>query len=84
MIVVSHFWNPWHPDPVALEDFNFGPDVRRLMKMVGAIPMPSTVGGMGSYKKVRVRKALEHAADVLNEGQNVLICPHKTRTQRPR
>ena len=75
VIVVSHLWNPLQPRPVALEDFYFMPGVRRLMKMVGAIPMPNTDGGMGSYKKVRVRKALEHAANVLNEGQNVLIYP---------
>ena len=75
VIVVSHLWKKLQPHPVVIEDFYFMKGVRLLMKLVGAIPMPNTDGGIGSYKKVRVRKALEHAADLLNDGENILIYP---------
>ena len=72
-IVMSQLWNQLQPHPVVLEDFYYMPGVRRLMQLVRAIPMPNTDGGMGSYKLLRVRQALENAANYLDEGENILI-----------
>ena len=74
-IVMSHLWPQLQPRPMAVEDFYFMPGVNLLMRMARAIPMPNTDGGMGSYKRVRVRKALDHAAGYLDDGDNVLIYP---------
>jgi long-chain-fatty-acid--[acyl-carrier-protein] ligase len=74
-IVMSHLWNELQPRPMALEDFYYMPGVRRLMQLGRAIPMPNTDGGMGNYKRVRVRRALDHAASHLDDGENVLIYP---------
>ena len=74
-IVVSHLWNPLQPHAVAVEDFYYMPGLHYLMRLIRAIPMPNMWGGIGSYKKFRVRKALDHAAECLDEGQNILIYP---------
>jgi acyl-CoA synthetase (AMP-forming)/AMP-acid ligase II/1-acyl-sn-glycerol-3-phosphate acyltransferase/acyl carrier protein len=74
-IVLAHLWNRYQPHPVAVDDFYYMRGVRLMMKMVGAIPMPNTDGGIGSYKRVRVRKTLDHAASCLDEGQNILMYP---------
>ena len=75
VIVFSHLWNPMQPRGMAVEDFYYMPVLHYLMQMLRVIPMPNMYGGIGSYKKYRVRKALKHAADCLNEGSNVVIYP---------
>lgn len=74
-IVLAHTWTRLQPHPVVVDDFYYMAGIRRLMQLVRAIPMPNTDGGMGSYKRVRVRKALDHAAACLDEGQNILLYP---------
>ena len=74
-IVMSQLWNQLQPRPMAIEDFYYMLGVRRLMQLARAIPMPNTDGGMGSYKRVRVRHALDNAARYLDDGENVLIYP---------
>ena len=75
VIVFSHLWSPMQPRGMAVEDFYYMPVLHYLMQMLRVIPMPNMYGGIGSYKKFRVRKALKHAADCLNEGSNVVIYP---------
>ena len=75
VIVFSHLWNPMQPRGMAVEDFYYMPVLHYLMQMLRVIPMPNMYGGIGSYKKYRVRKALKHAADCLNEGSNIVIYP---------
>ena len=84
IIVFSHLRNPMQPHGMAVGDFYYMPVLRYLMQMMRVIPMPNMYGGIGSYKKYRVRKALQHATDCLNEGSNVLIYPsgHLMRSTR--
>ncbi len=74
-IVMSHLWNRLQPHPVAVDDFYYMPSIHWLMRLIRAIPMPNMHGGIGSYKRVRVRQALDHAASCLDQGQNILIYP---------
>ncbi len=59
VIVFSHLWNPMQPRGMAVEDFYHMPVLNYLMQMLRVIPMPNMYGGIGSYKKYRVRKALK-------------------------
>ncbi len=74
-IVMSHLWNELQPRAVAVEDFYYMPGLNYLMRLIRAIPMPNMHGGIGSYKKYRVRKALDRAANYLDQGRNILIYP---------
>lgn len=63
------------PHPMAVEDFYFMPGLHLLMKLLRVLPVPNMETGAGSYKRMRLRRSLDQAADWLNAGENLLIYP---------
>ena len=75
VILLAKLWNPHRPHSVVLEDFYYGRGLHWIMKLIQAIPMPNMWTESGSYKRLRVKKALDRIVDYLNKGENVLVYP---------
>lgn len=75
VILMSLLWADFKPHPVVVEDFFHISGLRFLMDFVGAIPIPNMEGTIGSYKRLRVKKALDRTIACLNQGENVLFYP---------
>ncbi|MCH2176657.1 MAG: AMP-binding protein [Lentisphaeria bacterium] len=75
VIVETQLWELAQPRPVVVEDFYFMPGVAQLMHLIRAVPMPNMEGGVGAYKRVRVKRALEKVVAALKGGDNILLYP---------
>ena len=73
-IVISQLWR-YRPHPVVVEDFFYMAELKLLMRLVGAIPMPNTATSMGSYKRMRIQRALDNVVGLLDAGESVIMYP---------
>ncbi len=75
VILLSKLWANFAPRTIVVEDFYYSPGLRWLMKQIRAIPIPNMMTGAGSYKRLRVERALDSVVDCLERGENVLVYP---------
>jgi long-chain-fatty-acid--[acyl-carrier-protein] ligase len=73
-IVISQLWR-FRPHPVVVEDFFYLGGLKLLMRVAGAIPMPNTATGLGSYKRLRIQQSLDNVVDLLEKGESVAMYP---------
>ena len=75
VVLLTKLWHSYQPRCVVLEDFYYGRGLQWIMKLIRAIPMPNMWTESGSYKRLRVKKALISVVNSLTSGENVLVYP---------
>src|SRR5579883_1712251 len=75
VILLSVLWSKFSPHPVVVEDYFYGPGLKFLMKLVGALPIPNMEYGVNHWKVRQVDKLLQTVAKGIGEGSNYLIYP---------
>lgn len=75
IILTTLLWPRFKVRPVAAEFVFLIPFIRFCVSKVGAIPIPAFDVSSNSFKKKRIEKTYEKIAQLLKEGENVLIYP---------
>ena len=84
VILGLSFWKKARLRPVADEGFYHMPIINKGFKLVNTIPMPDLRSGAGYFKRLRIKKTMQHISQSLQSGDNILLYPsgHLTRTGR--
>jgi len=75
VIVMSILGSKFHPCPLVVEHFYYGPGLSFFMKLVNALPVPSSIASTNKWKLKQVEKLYANVANRLKRGDNFLIYP---------
>jgi len=75
LILLTTFWFPFRPHPVAIDYLFQKPIVGRLLQWVKALPIPNFEGSSNSYKRKQIEKTYQGLFSYIDKGENVLIYP---------
>ncbi len=75
IILCTQLWDKFKIHPVVVETFYHMPMVNKLLKIMGAFPMPDTSTGTGIFKKRRINQTMDEICNTLNNGDAVLMYP---------
>ncbi len=75
LILLTTFWYPFKPHPVAIDYLFRKPIVRSLLQFIDALPIPNFDGSSNSYKRRQIEKTYQNLFSYLKKRENVLIYP---------
>ena len=75
LILLTTFWFPFRPRPVAIDYLFRKPIIGGLLNYVRALPIPNFDGSSNSYKRRQIEKTYESLFESLDRGENILIYP---------
>lgn len=74
-ILLSVFWYPFKPHPVAIDYLFRKPFVRTILNLIGALPVPNFDNSSNSYKRREIEKTYEKINTLLDHKKALLIYP---------
>lgn len=75
VILMFYLWPTFKPRPLVVEHFYYLKGFHPLIRLVGALPMPTIESVANSWKAKQVDKLLKYITGQLQKGDNFLIYP---------
>ena len=75
LILITTFWFPFKPHPVAIDYLFRKPLIRSLLGIVGALSIPNFDASSNSYKRREMQKTYARIFSSLDHKENFLIYP---------
>lgn len=75
LILITSFWHPFRPRPIAIDYLFRKPFIRPLLDFIGAMRIPNFDSSSNSYKRREMEKTYAQIYAALNKKENLLIYP---------